>query len=109
MDYQNLLWPQWRTALPPCVLDGLFDSFSDESLSDADDRNNNDVSELSDRAGGKTDTDSGSIFDEHFCHICLKYRYITCFPLCHTPQNVLYIVFYIIVHSCSMINMSSLH
>ena len=49
--------------LPPYVLDGLFDSFSDESLSDADDRNNSDVSELSDRAGGKTDTDSGSIFD----------------------------------------------
>ena len=39
--------------LPPCVLDGLFDSFSDESLSDVDDRNNNDVGELSDRAGGK--------------------------------------------------------
>ena len=32
-------------GLPPYVLDGLFDSFSDESLSDADDRNNNDVSE----------------------------------------------------------------
>ena len=39
----------------PHVLDRLFDSFSDESLSDVD--------ELSDRAGGKTDTDSGSIFD----------------------------------------------
>ena len=50
-------------GLPPYVLDGLFDSFSDESLSNADDRNNIDVSELSDRAGGKTDTDSGSIFD----------------------------------------------
>ena len=52
-------------GLPPYVLDGLFGSFSDESLSDADDRNNNvnDVSELSDRVGGKTDTDSGSIFD----------------------------------------------
>ena len=49
-------------GLPPYVLDGLFDSFSDESLSDADDRNNNDVSELSDRASGKMDTDSGSIF-----------------------------------------------
>ena len=49
--------------LPPYVLDGLFDSFSDESLSDVDDRNNNDVGELSDRAGGKTDTGSGSIFD----------------------------------------------
>ena len=48
--------------LPPYVLDGLFDSFSDKSLSDVDDRNNDDVGELSDRAGGKTDTDSGSIF-----------------------------------------------
>ena len=44
-------------------MDRLFDSFSDESFSDVDDRNNNDVGELSDRAGGKTDTDSGSIFD----------------------------------------------
>ena len=44
-------------------MDGLFDSFSDKSLSDVDDRNNDDVGELSDRAGGKTDTDSGSIFD----------------------------------------------
>ena len=35
-------------GLPPYVLDGLFDGFSDESLSDADDRNNNDVRELSD-------------------------------------------------------------
>ena len=49
--------------LPPYVLDWLFDRFSDESLSDVDDRNNNDVGELSDRAGGKTDTDNGSIFD----------------------------------------------
>ena len=49
--------------LPPYVLDRLFDSFSNESLSDVDDRNNNDVGKLSDRAGGKTDTDSGSIFD----------------------------------------------
>ena len=49
-------------GLPLYVLDGLFDSFSDESLSDADDRNN-DASELSDRAGGTTDTDSRSIFD----------------------------------------------
>ena len=48
--------------LPQYVLDGLFDSFSDEPLSDGDDRNNNDVGELSDRARGKTDTDSGSIF-----------------------------------------------
>ena len=49
--------------LPTYVLDGLFDSFSDESLSGVDDRNNGDVGELSDRAGGKTDTDSGNIFD----------------------------------------------
>ena len=49
--------------LPPYVLDRLFDSFSNESLLDVDDRNNNDVGELSDRAGGKTDTDSGNIFD----------------------------------------------
>ena len=49
--------------LPPYVLDGLFDSFSDESLSDVHDRNINDVGELSDRARGKTDTDSGSILD----------------------------------------------
>ena len=48
---------------PLCVLDRLFDSFSDESLSNVDDRKNNDIGELSDRAGGKTDTDSGSIFD----------------------------------------------
>ena len=45
------------------VLDRLFDSFSNESLSDVDDRNNNDVGELSNLAGGKTDTNSGSIFD----------------------------------------------
>ena len=32
--------------LPPYVLDRLFDSFSDESLSDVDDRNNDDVGEL---------------------------------------------------------------
>ena len=49
--------------LPPYVLDGLFDSFSDKSLSDVDDQNNDDVGELNDRVGGKTDTDSGSIFD----------------------------------------------
>ena len=30
---------------------------------DVEDRNNDDVGELSDRAGGKTNTDSGSIFD----------------------------------------------
>ena len=49
--------------LPPYVLDRLFDNFSDESLLDVDDRNNDDVGELSDRAGGETDIDSGSIFD----------------------------------------------
>ena len=49
--------------LPPYVWDGLFDSFSDESLLDVDDRNNNDVGELNDRVGGKTDTDSKSIYD----------------------------------------------
>ena len=51
--------------LPLYVLGRLFDSFSDESLSDVDNRNNNvnDVGELSDRVGGKMDTDSGSIFD----------------------------------------------
>ena len=38
-------------------------SFSDESLSDVDDRNNEDVGELSNQTGGETDTDSGSIFD----------------------------------------------
>ena len=48
--------------LPPYVLDRLFDSLT-TNLSGVDDRNNNDVGELSDRAGGKTDTDSGSIFD----------------------------------------------
>ena len=41
---------------------GLFDSFSDESLSDVDDRNN-DVGKLSDQTRGETDTHSGSIFD----------------------------------------------
>ena len=50
--------------LPPYVLDRLFDSFSKESLSDVD-RNNVDVDELSDRAGGETDTDSRSIFDRY--------------------------------------------
>ena len=49
--------------LPSYVLDGLFDNFSDKSLSDVDDRTNGDAGELTDRAGGKTDTDSGSIFD----------------------------------------------
>ena len=34
--------------LPLYVLDGLFDNFSNESLSDVDDRNNNDVGEFSD-------------------------------------------------------------
>ena len=47
--------------LLPYVFDRLFDSFSDESLWDVDDRNN-DVGELSNRAGDKTDTDNGSIF-----------------------------------------------
>ena len=51
--------------LPPYVLDRLFASFSDESLLDVDNRNNNDVGELSDRAGSKMDTDSGSIFDSY--------------------------------------------
>ena len=32
-------------------------------LLDVDDRNNKDVGELSNRVGGKMDTDSGSIFD----------------------------------------------
>ena len=40
-------------------MDGLFDSFSDESLSDIDDH----VGELSDGAGGKTDTDSDGYSD----------------------------------------------
>ena len=43
-------------------MDRLFDNVSDESLLDVVDRNN-DVGELSDRAGGEMDTDSGSIFD----------------------------------------------
>ena len=34
--------------IPPYVLDGLFDSFGTESLSDVEDQNNNDVGELSD-------------------------------------------------------------
>ena len=50
--------------LPLYVLDRLFDSFSDESFSDVDNRNN-DVGELSDRARDKMDTDSGSIFDRY--------------------------------------------
>ena len=32
--------------LPPYVLDRLFDSFSDESLSDVDDRNNTEAYEI---------------------------------------------------------------
>ena len=37
----------WRTGdLPLYILDRLFDSFSDESLSDVDDQNNDDVGEL---------------------------------------------------------------
>ena len=72
MNYQNLRWLQWRTALLQLViyyyyyvLDRLFDRFSDESLLNADDRNNNDVGDLSDRAGGETDTDSWSIFNRY--------------------------------------------
>ena len=49
--------------LSPYVLDRLFDSFSNKSLLDVDDRNNDGVGKLSDRARGKTDADSGSIFD----------------------------------------------
>ena len=49
--------------LLPYVLDILFDSFNDRSLSDVDDQNNDDVGELRDRARSETDTDSGSIFD----------------------------------------------
>ena len=53
MDYKNLVRPQWQTALLQLtiyrhVLDRLFDSFSNDSLSDIDDRNNDDVGELSD-------------------------------------------------------------
>ena len=40
-------------------------SFSDESLSEVDDQNNDDVGGLSDRAGDETDTDSGSIFKRY--------------------------------------------
>ena len=46
---------------PPYVLDRLFESFGDESLSDVDDRND-DVGELSDQAGGETDTDTVGAF-----------------------------------------------
>ena len=68
MDYQNLLYAvadgiTSTDNLLPYVFDRLFDSFSNKSLSDVDDRNNDDVGELSSQAGGKTDTDSGSIFD----------------------------------------------
>ena len=38
-------------------------SFSDESLSDVDNRNNDNVGDLSDWVGGETGTDSRSIFD----------------------------------------------
>ena len=48
MDYQNLLWLHSTDDLLPYVLDRLFDSFRDEFLSDVDDRNNDDVGELSD-------------------------------------------------------------
>ena len=46
-------------------MDRLFDSFSEELLSDVDNRNNDDVGELSDQIGGETDTDTGSIFDRY--------------------------------------------
>ena len=52
MDYQNLRWSTMADGitstgdLPPYVLDRLFDNFSDESLSDVDNRNNDDVGEL---------------------------------------------------------------
>ena len=52
--------------LPPYVLaDYLIVLATNLCRNFVDDRNNNvnDVGELSDRAGGKTDTDSGSIFD----------------------------------------------
>ena len=51
--------------LPQYALNRLFDRFSGKSLSDVDDRNNDDVGELSGRTGGGTDTDSGSIFDRY--------------------------------------------
>ena len=51
--------------LPPYVLNRLFDSVSDEFFLDVDDRNNDDVGKLSDRAEGETDTNSGSIFDRY--------------------------------------------
>ena len=47
------------------VLDRLFDSFSNESLSGVDDQNNNNVGELSDRTRGEMNTDSWSIFDHY--------------------------------------------
>ena len=49
--------------LPPYLLDRLFDSFSDESLLDVHNRNNDDVGELSDRTGGETETDSETMFN----------------------------------------------
>ena len=107
MDYQNLTTFLLLGDLPPCVLDRLFDSFSDESLLD--------VGELSDQAGGKTDTDNGSIF-EHYSDISddesdgqpymFKIQTNNFFTFL-TTQDVVDIVFYILVHSCSMI--SSLH
>ena len=53
MDYQNQWWLQWwKTAYQPVIchhifLDGLFDGFSDETIS-ADDyiKNHDDVGEL---------------------------------------------------------------
>ena len=63
MNYKNLLWPQWRTALLQltvyCCMFWMDDSFSDECLLDVDDQNNNDVGELSDQAEGKTDIFDG--------------------------------------------------
>ena len=57
LDYRNGGQHTSTGDLPPYVLDRLFDSFSDESLSDVDNRNN-DVGELSNRAIGETDSNS---------------------------------------------------
>ena len=46
-------------------MDRLFDSFSEELLSDVHDRNIDDGGELSDQIGSETGTDSGSIFDRY--------------------------------------------
>ena len=65
MDYQNLLWPQWRTALLQLTIyrcmfwtDHLIVLAT--NLSDVDDQNKDDVGEPSNRAGGEMDTDSRS-------------------------------------------------